>query len=202
MHNDAQNLQNVFSNHVIYPFHPYTLTTTLFAPQKQVVHVQTAKQSPDADLFLKSCGRKRKVITGDGNCFYRSLSYILYSHQDSHGHIRGQLADLVELNPTTFQTFVWQGDVQDHVRHMREEGIWATQVEIAAAASYLGVPVFSCIPNPLTQHYYWVQFKPQADLKYPPNKLEINLTAQHIELCNTSGIPFEEETSHSYVDLT
>ena len=52
---------------------------------------------------------------------------------------------------------------------------------------------------------------------YPPNRLEVNLTAQHIELCNTSGVhfdcvvrtdglystdfPFEEETSHSYVNL-
>ena len=124
----------------------------------------------------------------------------------------------MELNPTTFQTFVWQGDVQDHVRHMREGGIWATQVEIAAAASYLGVRIFSCTPHPLTKLNYWVCFKPQADLKYPPNRLEINLTAQHIELCNTSNIlfdcvvctdgnfstdfPFEEGTSHSNVNLT
>ena len=133
-----------------------------------MARVQTAKQSPDGDAFLKSCGRKRKIIAGDGNCFYRSLSYILYGHQDSHGHLRGQLADLVQLNPATFQTFVWQGNVQDHARHMREEGRWATQVEIAAAASYLGVPIFSCTPNPLTKYYYWVCFKPQAHLMYPP----------------------------------
>ena len=101
---------------------------------------------------------------------------------------------------------------------MREEGIWATQVNIAAAASYLGVQIFSCTPHPLTKLNYWLCFKPQADLKLPPSRLEINLTAQHIELCNTSSIhfdsvvctdgsfstdyPFEEETSHSYVDLT
>lgn len=182
-----------------------------------MAHVQTAKQSPDADLFLQSCGRKRKAITGDGNCFFRSLSYIVSGNQDSHGHIRGQLVDLVQLNLTTFQTFVWQGNVEDHARRMRREGIWATQVEIAAAASYLGMPIFSCTPHPQTKNYYWVCFKPLANLTYPPNRVEVNLASQHIELCNTGGIhfdcvvrsdgcystdfPFEEETSHSYVDL-
>ena len=67
-------------------FHTFWPSTLLCG---KVVHVQTAKQSPDADLFLKSSGGKRKVITGDGNCFYQSLPYILYSYQDSHGHIRG-----------------------------------------------------------------------------------------------------------------
>lgn len=107
--------------------------------------------------------------------------------------MRSQLSDLVALNPLAFQHLVWHGSVQDHVQKMRQHRTWATQVELAAAASYFQVPVFSCTPHPQTNHYNWLRFKPHSKELVQPAKVPGNVSARmkHIELCNTHGVHFD-----------
>ena len=51
---------------------------------------------------------------------------------------------------------------------MRANRVWSAQLELAAAATYFQVPLFTCTPYPQTHHYYWVRFEPfSGPLKYP-----------------------------------
>ena len=133
---------------------------------------------------------------GDGNCLFRSISFIINGHEDGHQHIRKLLAEFVHLNPQIFRCLVWTGSVEDHVSDMRVDGIWGTQVELAAAATYFQVPLFTYTPHPQTQHYNWVCFKPlPGKLIYPDigngDDNMHRITLSHIELCNTSGIHYD-----------
>ena len=74
------------------------------------------------------------------------------------------------------------------------EGTWATQVELAAAATFFQIPVFSCSPHSGTGEYQWILIKPLTyDGTYPKMESSLqNITSlSHIELCNTSATHFD-----------
>ena len=112
----------------------------------------------NSDIFLASIGRKRKSVLGDGNCFFRTLSYILYGDQGNHQQLRVYLAKFAKLNPNLFQPLDWKGTVENHARSMLPVGTWATQVELSAIATLFRVQVFSCTPHQQTKYYHWLVF--------------------------------------------
>ena len=163
----------------------------MYKPQSSI---QTHPSNPD--YFLALNGRKRKLIMGDGNCFFRSISFVLNGHQRGHQQVRRQLVNFIRLNPQTFQCLVWEGSVEDHVSRMMNDGAWGTQVELAATATYFHVPLFTCTPHPQTHHYYWVRFRPfTGNLKYPVvDNVDENIntiSVSHIELCNTAATHYD-----------
>ena len=104
--------------------------------------------------------------------------------------------DFIHLNPQTFRCLVWKGSVADHVNKMRVEGVWGTQVELAAAATYFKVPLFSCTPHPQTQQYYWLCFNPlPGKVQYPDigngDEAVKPISLSHIELCNTAAVHYD-----------
>ena len=98
------------------------------------------------------------------------------------------------LNAHILQRFLWEGTMEQHVSSMRMLGTWATQVELAAAATFFQIPVFSCSPHPSTGEYQWLFIKPLAhDETYPEmeSSLRSIIAVSHIELCNTSATHFD-----------
>lgn len=168
----------------------YSCLQVTASPQKS----NSAANLTNPDQFLKAIGRRRKVTLGDGNCFFRALSYIVFGDQDHHQQIRSHLSEFIHLNAHILQRFVWEGTMEQHVSRMRNLGTWATQVELAATATFFQIPVFSCSPHPATGEYQWLLIRPLTDDRTYPvveSSLRSIISVSHIELCNTSATHFD-----------
>lgn len=86
-----------------------------------------------------------KQINGDGNCFFRAISYSLGSSENHHYKVRKAICKHVLENANDFKTFLRSEDVsvESHVSRMMQEGEWATELEILALAHMLCVDIFT-----------------------------------------------------------
>ena len=115
---------------------------------------------PVAATFLKSqeCCHMHRII-GDGNCLFRSFSYILFCTQDRHLELLAILTEFTSLNAAYFLHICVCNpeSVQEHVEKMKKPCVWGTHAEIMALAATLNVPVFVAIKkNPY--EYYWAKY--------------------------------------------
>ena len=65
----------------------------------------------------------------------------------------------------------------EHITVMKQEGTWATQVELYAIASYFQIPLYLCSPHPATKKYTWLLLDPydQDQLIFEQNHEPHNL---------------------------
>ena len=79
-------------------------------------------------------------IIGDGNCFFRTLSYFLTDAQREHQHLGALLCLFMCENNEQFNAIANQKDyvITSKVSQLGE---YATEVEIFAAATFLGTPI-------------------------------------------------------------
>ena len=119
--------------------------------------------------YLTKSGRKAYAIEMDGNCFFRALSYELFGTQDQHLMIRTILYRTINLNQEVFDGLMMNGlSIDQHLKHLNSLNTWATQVEVAAAASVFHIPVYYCI-----EEYKWNIVKPLTDRKQQSIKCPI-----------------------------
>ena len=78
-------------------------------------------------------------MKGDGNCFYRAISYQLFGTQEEDYLVRSIISQVENLNKTIFSNYLISGinkpTMEEHINDVRLSGVWATQVEVLAAAS-------------------------------------------------------------------
>lgn len=146
------------------------------------------------DIYLAQQGRRRKTILGDGNCFFRAVSFVVHGSEDKHGEVRQNIMAFVAHNQERFQQYVMQGNIEEHIITMRREGAWATQVETYGAASFYQIPLYICSPHPATKQYRWLAITPldRAHLQFEDSsrpQMQSNIT--HVELCHTYGDHFD-----------
>lgn len=146
-----------------------------------------------ADAYLAQQGRKRKLIIGDGNCFFRAVSWVIHGTQDNHQMIRQSLVTFVQANRHVFEAFVMKGTFEQHVSTMQREGAWGTQVEMCAAACYFQVPFYLCSPHPASKTYRWLLFESldRARFHSEVNGDQQTPRVKHVELCHTGGDHFD-----------
>ena len=88
---------------------------------------------------------KIRKIDGDGNCLFRALSAEITNSQDHHTLIKHALVTFMTSEDTShiFSNYCGQ-DIKVYVANsqMVRLGIWATDVEISAAATFLQTDVF------------------------------------------------------------
>ncbi|XP_062597054.1 uncharacterized protein LOC134258504 [Saccostrea cucullata] len=88
-----------------------------------------------------------KKITGDGNCFFRAVSFSLANSEDFHYVIRNAVCEHIIENKEIFQPFLRDGvqSVESHLSftRMSQDGSWATEVEIYATAHLLNIDVYT-----------------------------------------------------------
>ena len=180
-----------------------------------VPSTQPMRSLPSVDLDLLRQGRKRKVIRGDGNCFFRALAHITYRSEDNHATVRRVLVTFISNNKPVFLKYVTSETFEEHVATVSRQGAWGTQVELYAAASYYQLPIYIFSPHPKSNKYRWLLFEPEqrSQLFYgkkcasaQPNFITQCIT--HIELCHTTGDHFDcvltlnntPSTSHPQLD--
>ena len=102
--------------------------------------------------ILNTCenmGRPNSVtkIQGDGNCFFRAISFALSGTEDNHMQLRMATVNYLLQNGNKFNGFLRQGfvNVEEYVvqERMFDCGTWATEVEIMAVAHMLKTDIYT-----------------------------------------------------------
>ncbi len=105
------------------------------------------------DDFLQQYSRRRHSIVGDGNCLFRSFSFILFEVESKHFDIRKLLVQFVSLNPSHFQPYCFPSTVEAHTDKMKNNHVWGTlyqcllQLIKAIIISIIGLSTASLPPN-------------------------------------------------------
>ena len=129
-------------------------------------------QSPVTKDVLELSGRKEVTMKGDGNCFYRAISYQLFGTQKEDYLVRSVISQAENLNKTIFSNYLISGinkpTIEEHINTVRLPGVWATQVEVLATAhaSVFEVPVYSCSQNKDLQCVNWKVVYPYKSSKH------------------------------------
>lgn len=100
--------------------------------------------------------RLEKAIRGDGNCFFRAISFSLTNSEDFHNIIRNAVCAHMIKNKDLFKPFLRDGlySVDNYLSssQMLQEGTWATEVEIFATAHFLNVDIYTY------SREFWLKF--------------------------------------------
>lgn len=86
--------------------------------------------------------RQEKEILGDGNCFFRAVSFCLTNSEDFYNVMRSAVCQHIIENKELFEPFTnGEQSIDNHLKlsNMSQTGTWATQVEIFATARLLNV---------------------------------------------------------------
>ncbi|XP_076112774.1 uncharacterized protein LOC143080682 [Mytilus galloprovincialis] len=126
--------------------------------------------------------RQVDYIRGDGNCFFRALSKVIYNTETCHEELRQTVVDLMEKYPKDFEQFIDGKSIHSHIISMRRDGTWATQAEIYGAATLLQRDVYMLSPDHSGKFYRWLLFSPRF------KQSDVDCFDQcYITLCHTNG---------------
>ena len=112
------------------------------------------------DIDLKPPNRFKR-IGGDGNCLFRTFSFILTGSEDQHMPVREAILDHMVR---TAHLLLFQHirsshtSVQSYIasREMDKSGIWGTETEILALAHMLQTDIYSYSTNDHKWHKYGI----------------------------------------------
>ena len=81
----------------------------------------------------------RMPIYGDGNCYFRSIYYILSGVEKFHLEIRKAMCYFIKVFDGDLKPFLRKGEGEVYIkeRNMRKSGTWATETEILATAKIM-----------------------------------------------------------------
>ena len=82
--------------------------------------------------------KKVFVIWGDGNCYFRALSFILTGTEIYHVEIQQAICDFIEVHYDDLNIFLEEFEDGEHYllkKKMRKIGTWGTELEIIAMAT-------------------------------------------------------------------
>ncbi|XP_072558482.1 uncharacterized protein [Paramormyrops kingsleyae] len=115
-----------------------------------VVYIDHGHVNMDAEFPMGDPCRM-VPITGDGNCFFRSLAFAITGNEKEHRKIRCAIVAHILRNESRYVACLRDGhsSVTEYVTasRMKYVGTWASEVEIQAAADLLGVDIFTYSDN-------------------------------------------------------
>ena len=131
---------------------------------------------------LNGVPRRIHIVQGDGNCFFRAISFILTGSEDKHIVIRNKIVHHM-TGPAKAEIENYTGkDISVYVKETKidENATWATDVEILGAASCLGRDIYV-----YSKHGTEMQW-----LQYPASFVNTVVTKTALFLANVSGNHF------------
>ncbi|KAG1657729.1 hypothetical protein FOA52_011991 [Chlamydomonas sp. UWO 241] len=97
----------------------------------------------DLEADLACVGLRVKQVTGDGNCFFRSLGDQMEGSESGHALLRARVMDHIQENKDDYAPFVEDDEpFEKYVKRMRKDGCWAGHMELIAASKVLGVSIY------------------------------------------------------------
>ena len=159
------------------------------------LHPMKSWNTSPIDIFLNNYGRKRQQIIGDGNCLFRSFSFILHNTEEKHLYLRQAIVEVIVLNEERFRPYCLPDTVTEHAEKMKSNCVWGTQAEIFAFSVLVGKPIFVATINQ-SATYYWA--KHMCTLKFSPfkftplNDVPVHIgKLRHLEICNVGGVHYD-----------
>ncbi len=141
-------------------------------PMGQVLNKPFGPSSPPTRI---------KAVRGDGNCFFRAISYVLTGEEDQHEKVWQLICEYIEKSKES----VWgaKGKAMKGKEYLNESGMrqlkkWGTTDEIFAASNLLQVPIFTY--SPYANRLQWMKHIPSKD-----NRSSLDNEAIYID--NQSG---------------
>ena len=101
------------------------------------------------DNVVRRNGLKRTRQEPDGNCFFRSISFLLYGTAKHYREIRASVCELIDLRREHYQPFMTNEGVDDHLKSMRKNGTYADEIEIRGACYLFDLPLEIWCMHPL-----------------------------------------------------
>ena len=154
--------------------------------------------------IVQQYSHKIHRIAPDGNCLFRMLSHQAFGDQMYHAQMRKTLVMLISDNMEKYQPiYIGRNPFHGHVSSMSKDGIWGTQVEIQAAADYLGLPIYELMYDSTTNCHKWIAFKPchmQSLTEEIMPQPHFPFTTDHIELLHNQYY-YDSIVSNSYCKL-
>lgn len=113
---------------------------------------------------------KNVINKGLRDCLFRSFSFYLTGHENSHLRIRELIVDQLSLYGSESQNGFDVGG--DSLEQMRKQGTWGTGREISAFATLLNINVYIfSLPDlqvdDLPKRWLWLLIEPSPDLLFP-----------------------------------
>lgn len=140
------------------------------AARANTTPTQSENKELDIESFsglLESSGLTIRDVSNDGNCFFRAVSDQLYGTEDYHMKLRERACDYLLLHKEHYRFFVDdEQSFEDYVSEMRNDGVWADNLELQAIS-------MACDVNVRVHQ----SGKPSYDIR---NHLERNATAIHL----------------------
>ena len=101
---------------------------------------------------LSDFGLMPQETIGDGNCFFRAVSSMLYTTDEHYDLIRQQAVERVNDNPEQYQDFILQdyNSVEEYTEIMSEPGYWADNAIVRATADALNVQIQVILQDKIT----------------------------------------------------
>ena len=114
-------------------------------------------------VSLGSASRdKTKRISGDGNCLFRSLSYVVTGCPSQHKEIR---KIIVEYMPSIYHILISRAlvdytSVQQYIQETRMDrlGAWGTDTEMFTLSHILETPIFTYNDSIVAEHDKWSRY--------------------------------------------
>ncbi|XP_062615266.1 uncharacterized protein LOC134277003, partial [Saccostrea cucullata] len=132
-----------------YSFIPLTNDMKKHICQELNIPFISRRNAPEAQCYRTNITEPRfeKEILGDGNCFFRAVSFSLTNSEDFHNIIRKAVCEHMMGNKELYKSFLKDGiqSVESHISstQMSQEGTWATEVEIFATAHLLNIDLYT-----------------------------------------------------------
>ena len=114
------------------------------------------------DIWMRTAFHSQSI--GDGDFFFRTLSYFLTGAQKEHQRLRALLCQFMCENIEQFNAIANQKDYAITSK-VSQLGEYATEVEIFAAATFLGIPIW--IFSPYGDSHRWQCQRPVSGLPSP-----------------------------------
>ena len=114
-------------------------------------------------------------IKGDGNCYFRAISYSICGKEMYYAAIRNAVCDFISTFNADLKPFLTRGKGKEYLQksNMRRNTTWASEIEILATAKILHRDVFTYY------NFKWLRY---------PYKQELSVDAVYLD--NHSSLHF------------
>jgi hypothetical protein len=163
---------------------------------KLVVH-STSYPVYKSDNMVIGIPKDKKTIRGDGNCFFRSISFALTGNEDHHLEVRKCVVEHILFLGDKIKSFLQANHTaKSYIKNsnMTKSGIWASEVEIFATAHLLKTDIY----------IYGKSGKTFSWLKFSAAFIDSTVVSSDkaIYLNHTNGNHYDVVKSTSIVDIT
>lgn len=114
--------------------------------------------------------RRTYKTKGDGNCYFRAISYILTGTEDNHILLRDKVVQHMNTGITKQLKDYLNQDVEEYINisGISRDGVWATDAEILATANLLGwdIVVYTKVGDSMDWLIYPASFDLQSTTEF------------------------------------